>query len=65
MKIILYGKDDVGKSATLVRLVTGRFISEYSHEQDITKSYVMPRIDNQAVVLIKKITKTVDLSRPE
>ena len=50
LKIILYGKNDVGKSATLVRLVTGRFITEYSHEKDITTSYTIPRIDNQGIV---------------
>ena len=30
MKIIFWGADQVGKSALLVRFVTGRYISEYS-----------------------------------
>ena len=68
LKIILYGKNDVGKSATLVRLVTGRFITEYSHEKDITTSYTIPRIDNQGIVekwkiLVIRLTLTRPLRR--
>ena len=47
LKLVLFGSNNVGKSALLVRLVTGRFISEYSSEEEITNTYVLPRIDNQ------------------
>lgn len=47
LKLVLFGTSNVGKSALLVRLVTGRFITEYASEEEITKTYVLPRIDNQ------------------
>ena len=36
MKIIFWGADQVGKSALLVRFVTGRYISEYSSLSNLT-----------------------------
>ena len=62
-KIVLFGSENVGKSAMLVRLVTGRFISEYSSDEEITNTYVLPRVDNQENIKVDVTDPTDCVSR--
>ena len=46
VKLLLFGAENVGKSALLVRLITGRFITEYASDEEITETFILKRNDN-------------------
>ena len=51
LKLVLVGDRQVGKSAFMVKLVTGRFITEYCSESNNSAVYNMTSDDEERVKL--------------
>ncbi|KAL7636674.1 UNVERIFIED_CONTAM: hypothetical protein RMT77_012423 [Armadillidium vulgare] len=62
IRVAVFGKDGVGKSALIVRLVTGRFIGEYDPSMEAIYSYQIPLYGHDLPLQVMDTAGTVDVS---